>query len=429
MSVRVLSALDHRVEASIVTQLEAAGPEVTLVRRCPDLADLLAAAASGLADVALVSGSLRGLDGESVARLHGDDVRIVGLSVDEDQARALVGIGIDRVRSESGELADLLSDLREAELLAPSSPSVSDILRRDSLGGATAAGPDTHVDISVDHDPRPRPPATVIAVWGPAGAPGRTTVAVNLAAELAAEGKQALLIDADTWGASVAQSLALVDEAPGLVAAVRAADQGRLDEMELARLAPSVAAHWRVLTGLPRPDRWPEIRPAALERVLGLAGNIAEVLVIDCAASLEDDEELSYDTAAPRRNAATLTALASSTALVAVGSADPVGLQRLVRGVQDLATLSSPAPWVVVNKLRDSAIGRHPDRQIRQTLGRFAGLEDLEFLPWDLPACDAAMLAGEPLRAVAARSPLRTAIRDLSMRVLAASAQTPAGQV
>ena len=42
---------------------------------------------------------------------------------------------------------------------------------------------------------------TVVAVWGPTGAPGRTTVAITLADELARLGHETLLVDADVYGA------------------------------------------------------------------------------------------------------------------------------------------------------------------------------------------------------------------------------------
>ena len=202
------------------------------------------------------------------------------------------------------------------------------------------------------HEPRhprrrptdPPAPTPVTVVWGPTGAPGRTTVAVTLAAQLAAAGVRTLLVDLDTWGASVAQVLGLVDEAPGVAAAARASEQGTLDVPGLARLAPEVVPGLRVLTGLPRADRWPELRAAAVEDVLRLARGVVDHVVVDAGFAVEDDEELSYDTAAPRRNAATLTALEAADHLVVVGAADPVGLQRLVRAVQDVAVLPSPRP-------------------------------------------------------------------------------------
>ena len=215
--------------------------------------------------------------------------------------------------------------------------------------------------------PTARPPPTpVTTVWGPTGAPGRTTVAVTLAAQLAAAGVRTLLVDLDTWGASVAQVLGLVDEAPGVAAAARASEQGTLDVPGLARLAPEVVPGLRVLTGLPRADRWPELRAAAVEDVLRLARGVADHVVVDTGFAVEDDEELSYDTAAPRRNAATLTALEAADHLVVVGAADPVGLQRLVRAVQDVAVLPSPRPTIVVTKVRASVAGRRPRARHRR---------------------------------------------------------------
>jgi MinD-like ATPase involved in chromosome partitioning or flagellar assembly len=234
-------------------------------------------------------------------------------------------------------------------------------------------------------------------VWGPTGAPGRTTVAVTMAARLAASGVRTLLVDLDTWGASVAQVLALVDEAPGVAAAARASEHGTLDLPGLARLSPEVFPGLRVLTGLPRPERWPELRTAAVEDVHDLARRLVDHVVVDCGFAVEDDEELSYDTAAPRRNAATLVALERATSLVVVGAADPVGLQRLVRAVQDVAVVPSPPPTVVVNKVRASAAGPHPERAITEVLGRFAGMADLHFVPWAPAECDAALLAGRSL--------------------------------
>ena len=109
--------------------------------------------------------------------------------------------------------------------------------------------------------------------------------------------------------------------------------------------------------------------------MLRLARGVVDHVVVDVGFALEDDEELSYDTAAPRRNATTLTALEAADHLVVVGSADPVGLQRLVRGVQDLAVIPSPTPTVVVNKVRASVAGPRPERSIAEVLGRFAGMD------------------------------------------------------
>jgi Flp pilus assembly CpaE family ATPase len=173
----------------------------------------------------------------------------------------------------------------------------------------------------------------------------------------------------------------------------------------------------RVLTGLPKADRWPELRVAAIEDILRLSRGVVDHVVVDAGFAVEDDEELSYDTAAPRRNASTLTALEAADHLVVVGAADPVGLQRLVRAVQDVAVRPSPRPTVVVNKVRSSVAGPRPERAIRDVLGRFAGMDDVRFMPWAPDDCDAAVLAGRSLVEVAPESPLTLAVADLAARL------------
>ncbi len=268
-----------------------------------------------------------------------------------------------------------------------------------------------------DADARPRR-AQLVAVWGPVGSPGRTTLAVNVAAECARAGLRTLLLDADTYGASVAQHLGLLDDTPGLAAAARAAEQGSLDAPGLERRAIEVMPRLRVLTGLPRADRWPEVRDGAMRAILDTARLIADVVVVDCGFSLEADEELSYDTLAPRRNATTLATLDSADHLLVVGAGDPVGLQRLVQGLAELAHVPSPPPVVVVNKVRASAAGPRPGRAIQEVLGRFSGLDDVALVPDDRDACDGAMLAGRTLGEYAPNSKTRSAIREVTRRIL-----------
>lgn len=430
MTRAVLTAVSHRWEADLVTALEASAG-LTVVRRCADVADLLAAASAGLADVAIVSADLRALDRDALHHLTRHGVRTAGAVApgDEPGERRLRQLGLDvvvRSDAETHELEEALAGLDDtsgvesAALDADDARGALDVLDPDGLGGPLRRGGGPGATEAADRDAwRPVEECRVIAVWGPAGAPGRTTVALSLAAELAHHGSRALLVDADTYGSSIAQALALLDEAPGMAAAARAADHGSLDLPSLARVAPEAAPRLRVLTGIPRPDRWPELRAAAVENVLTVARQLAEFVVVDCGFSIEDDEELSYDTLAPRRNAATLTALEQADELLVVGSADPIGLQRLVRAVQDVGSVPSPTPRVVVNKLRASSVGSHPERRVTEALGRFAGMEDLHFLPWDQASLDGAMLAGCSLTEFAPHSELRRAIAALASRYAA----------
>jgi MinD-like ATPase involved in chromosome partitioning or flagellar assembly len=297
--------------------------------------------------------------------------------------------------------------------------------------------PATEEDGSGDDPPVPplppsasRRPGVVIAVWGPHGAPGRTSLAIALAAELAARGRRAVLADADTHAASVAPALGLLDEAPGFAAACRLAGIGGLDETQLERIAavPRGTRHpFRVLTGITRAARWTELGEDRVAAALAALRRLAEVLVVDLAASLDRDDELSSDLATPRRNAAALEVLRTADRVVVVGAADPVGIPRLLRGHAELLELVDPDRiTVVVNKLRAGAIGVGPAAQVRQTLARFGGIDDPVLVPWDPAAFDAAVLGGRPLADAAPRSPARVAIRGLAERLLPEAAESGA---
>ena len=267
-------------------------------------------------------------------------------------------------------------------------------------------------------------PGTVVVVWGPTGSPGRTTVAVNLAAELADPITPVMLVDADTYGASAAQVLAVLDEVPGVAAAARAADQGTLDRETLARLAPEIRPGLRILTGLPRADRWPEIRDVALADVLEECRHLARFTVVDVAAPLEQDEELSFDTLAPRRNGAALTALDAADRVVVVGTGDPVGLQRLVRGLDLLSACTHAERTVVVTRVRPGPVGPDPGRRIQEALDRFAGAGPVHLVPEDQDALDAALLHGQALVEARPRSAARLAIAELADSLAGRAAAT-----
>ncbi len=416
MTIAVLVAVTHRLETGLVTALEDA-PDVAVVRRCPDVPDLLASAAAGMAAVAVVSPDLRSLDRDALRHLAAHGVRVAGIvdSSDETGERRLRQLGVAALvgpQTAPDRLAEVLRALvagTTSRLADPLQTVLADPAGPWSPDGALAAGAGPGLGAAGQ--------GAVTAVWGPTGAPGRTTVAVTLAATLAAAGLETLLVDLDTYGAGVAQALALVDEAPGLAAAARASENGVLDVPGLARLAPVVSPHLRVLTGIPTPHRWTEVRGAVVEDILALARSLVDHVVLDCGFGLEDDEELSYDTAAPRRNATTLTGLERADHLIVVGAGDPVGLQRLVRAIQDLTERTAPEPFVVVNKVRASVAGPHPQRQIREVLSRFAGLENPRFVPWAPAECDAATLAGRSLVESAPHASVTEAIVALAAAV------------
>lgn len=419
-----------RTRDDLVGGLERLHGPVSVVRRCSELAELLAACQTGLARAAVVAEGTGELTASLVDRLSAVGVAVVALTDSPEESARLRGIGVTPEVSgvEAAALAALIAGA-VAELAGARPGPPASGLADPSAALHTPAGPDRTLDGGAGAERAgPGPGAgeagtatgtgRIIAVWGPAGSPGRTLTAANMAGELAAEGKSVLLVDADSYGASVAAVLGLLDEAAGLAQACRLADQGQLDGEALRQIAVPVstrAGTFRVLTGITRADRWTELRAAALALVYERAREIAEVTVIDAGFCLEADEELSFDSMAPRRNAATLRSLEMADTIYAIGAADPVGVPRLVRGLAELdAAVPQARPRVVLNKVRASAVGRSPERQLREAWARYGPTVPLEaFLPADPAACDAALLAGSLLLESAPDSTLRRAIRSL----------------
>ena len=364
-------------------------PGVVVLRRCVDVPDLLAAASAGQADVAVVALEAPGLDLAAVDHLRRFQVRPLAVM--------------------PAEPADV-HRLRAARLGVVATLPVD---RLDDLPAAVQAD-DADAAPTVVPDPiAPDPPGQagggrVVAVWGPAGAPGRTTVAVAVAAELAARRRRTTLVDADPYGGAVAQQLGILDEVSGLLAAARLAGSGLL-EARFGSVQRAVGEHLTVVTGLPRPDRWVEVRAGAVEHLLEVAAAHGDV-VVDTGFSIESDPVGEFG-ARPPRNQTTLATLGQADELLVVGSADPVGLARLARGLVDLREVADGVPVrVVVNRMRPS-LG-WSEKDIAGMVEGFIRLVGLHFLPYDRPTVDRALVGGRTLAEVG-ESPVGRAVGEL----------------
>ncbi len=353
-------------------------PRIVVLRRCVDVDDLLAAASAGQADVAVVGIDTPGLDRAAVDHLRGHGVRPIGI--------APGGLTLDggRLRASRIGVAEVVTD---EEL--------------DALPDAVCSVDPPPTVVRGERPPPPSgPPPTappvsgrVVTVWGPAGAPGRTTLAASFAAELARRQRRTVLVDADPYGGAVAQQLGILDEVSGLLSAARLATAGQLVE-RFGSVQRGIDAHLSVVTGLPRGDRWIEVRNGSLEHLLEVAADRAEV-VVDTGFSLEDDPGPEIG-ARPGRNQLTLSALDVADEVVVVGGADPVGLSRLARGLVDLRERGVGAPLhVVVNRMRPT-LG-WTEREITEMVSGFARIATLSFLPDDQPAVDRALVSGRTL--------------------------------
>jgi MinD-like ATPase involved in chromosome partitioning or flagellar assembly len=359
---------------SPVLALVAARNGMVVLKRCVDVDEALATCSAGQADAAVVALDAPGLDPTAVDVLHRHGVRVVAVGREDEAARTRAGrIGVDALVGDD-----------DLELLPDALEAAEDAAAYDEIpaGSRLAEGP-SPLD----------PPGRTLVVWGPTGAPGRTTVAVAVAALLARRGLRTTLVDADPYGGSVAQHLGILDEVSGLLSAARLTGEGTL-ESRVGTVQRAIDDRLTVVTGLPRAERWVEVRAGVVEHLVEVTRTAGHV-VVDTGFGLEDDPSADFGVR-PGRNQLTLGALEVADELLVVGTADPIGLSRLARGLVDLRERCPGVPLrVVVNRMRPTLGWSEHD--IAGMAEGFARIASIHFLPDDRVAADRALTTGTPL--------------------------------
>ena len=430
-------------DAAIVRALDAAGSGLRVVRRCGDVAELLSAALAGLARLAVLDTGFDDLDRTVLDRLERCSVAGV-LLVDDDEERRWAAAGWPTMprRVDPAMLRARLQLIarRGGAKAAPALPPAGPPAVSAASGPFAASGPSGAPAVSAaSADPSdarmPGPPdgarpasapdrdgsartraaaagrplpgsppdagaetaqpreGRLAVVWGPHGAPGRTTVAASLAHGLARAGGS-VLVDADVEAPSLVQVLGLPEDSSSLATAARLASHSRLDTESLVGLLVPVGPDHSLLSGLGRSGRWRELPPSPMADVWTGCREVAAWTVVDIAGGPLEDEVDDY-TLEPGRDALAASLVRSADVIVIVGAADPVGVRRLLQLVSQFDETERPAGRieVVVNRVRASAAGPSPERAVREALARFGGLEEVTLLPED-PVADQCMLAG-----------------------------------
>jgi MinD-like ATPase involved in chromosome partitioning or flagellar assembly len=248
--------------------------------------------------------------------------------------------------------------------------------------------------------PRTSSSPVVIAVSSPYGSTGKTTVAINIALELAAEKARVLLIDGDIQGPAVANHFVLTEQPAGIQAALRIASQQRFDLEQLERL--SFQFQRSTLRIMPGSQNFPSqpIDSAAVANLLDTARLGYEFTVID----------LGYLSADGHGAQAELTkqiiSLADRTVVVCL--ADPIGIFRLLNIENIVAGATHPVD-LVMNRVRNSVIAS-ARREIAITLQRLSALEPKAYLPDDPPHIDQALRQGVPVTSLSRTGTFRQAL-------------------
>jgi MinD-like ATPase involved in chromosome partitioning or flagellar assembly len=360
--------------------------EWTVSRECIDAADVLAAVSIEPESVAVVSTAIQRVDAALWGELCARAARVVVV-----RAPGESGIPHSSTHAEAAHIEAEPTMLLEA-LSHLTSPNVEvpDRLRAEARG-------------------------TVIAVWGTSGAPGRSTIAIALSEACARLGLRTLVVDGDTHGPSIATSLAITEQASGVLLACKHAEQGSLDTGAMERAMRNLKPGLDVLTGLDDPVRWAEVRGQAFARVMYACRAIADITVVDVHSCIESTSD-PVTGMRGERNGITRVTLAEADHVVVVSRPDPVGVARLVRSLAEVGEVAGDQrPHVVVNRVQRA----WEIREVRQVLSRTGFAMDVEGVPEDSTVTRAAA-RGSLLSEIRARSSAQSSVRSLARRLVAA---------
>jgi MinD-like ATPase involved in chromosome partitioning or flagellar assembly len=247
----------------------------------------------------------------------------------------------------------------------------------------------------------PRRAPVVIAVSSPKGSTGKTTLAINLAAEIASNRFRVLLIDGDLESGAIANHFMLTELPAGVPGALRIASQNRFDKDQLERL--SVALPKSTLRVMPSGNASANLDfdPMAVSQILEVAKTEFDFTVIDCGQlepKFKDHPSQSF----------VEEVLRHSDKQVIVCLADPIGIFRLL-GQQERIVELCQEPLTVMNRVRNSVIAS-AKREIEITLQRLSSLPSATFIPDDPSQIDQALKTGVPAVLLSRSGQFRAAI-------------------
>ena len=257
----------------------------------------------------------------------------------------------------------------------------------------------------------------VVVAWSAAGSTGRSTLLAAFACELAKANQRVLVIDADVHAPSMIQIFGFDQNYSGLSAAIRMQSHGQLDlpAFDQLLLDFEMPKHrLKLLAGITMVNRWPEVGFENLRTLIKFACTQFDFVLVDVAASLEtslvDSRLLS------ERNAATLAALSVATHVIAITTADVIGLNRFIWASENLRDLKLDAQtYVVVNRFNQEVLGRKAVAEVSEAIARFAEHETAAFIEEDCILFARSLREGVPVALVGKNSAAKQAVAQFAL--------------
>lgn len=134
----------------------------------------------------------------------------------------------------------------------------------------------------------------LVAIYSPKGGTGKTTLSINLAAQLSQKNSRVLLVDLSTFG-NVAVKLKITENTNGIEKILRNLDKTKINKEELRDVVvsniysyTSGAIKFDVLTAAP-PIKMENLKVGALEKIIDLIKNLDyDVVLIDTHSDLSN---------------------------------------------------------------------------------------------------------------------------------------------
>jgi hypothetical protein len=401
---RLLLGLTPLAERQIEDQLFDAEQQIAVVGSAADARELLALAERRHADAVLLSAELPALDAGSCARLRSHGLRLLGLALDDQNAKTLEAFAVDvtlRPPLDAAELADACTDAADLTDEPARPRQQAEPKARTSRAGS------------------------VLAVVAAGGSPGSSECAASLAA-LADQRWPTLLLELDLLDSTLALRLGSDPQRGSLLGLVRAqAADGSLQDL-LERWTTAGEKGWPpVLLAPPEPQLHIDelARPGAIRAALDAATTVYPLVIVDVGSLLSLPGEVPKVARVHRE-----ALLAADAVLLVIGARE----QQLHTGRHQLELLIDQLGikreqlWIAISGLGAPGAGSKTELEaaLNPELAKLRLGVDA-WLPYDGRAATRARRSGTPLALARRRGRYTRALRALLEELLLPSQPVP----
>jgi MinD-like ATPase involved in chromosome partitioning or flagellar assembly len=327
-------------------------------RRCVDAVDLISSIQTNKSVTILISADFALLNLETIKHISQNNLKVIGvyLADDLDQFEKLKNLGIKFTQG---------INFKDVESSALQLFNLIVTKKETTTSESTIPG--------------------LISIWGNPGAPGRTSVAINTAYCLAKTNRPTLLIDLDAIAPSIASSLSLVSEIPGISSVIHDAMYGKLSKSSFDKNIFEVSKNLHVITGISNAKRWLELRTSGLIEVLKYASQNYAHIVCDLSSVLPDQiDKDKFDQGIFKRFDHVPKILELSNRIVYVMQANPLSLIRCNENLEVLKEFNPLDPYIVLNRINPVYLGKKYENLVNDILLRWTKIENIFIVKEDI---------------------------------------------